>query len=166
MDAPANNEAFMSKLKLDPDQYQSLKKFLNFFSDRFLNVQSVPPENRPIAILEAMEKTAPGRAADGLMMAINDCIEMSSGWGTEKIVVLDAELKNSGIITLTELRHQYSRQYARVVKRGRITNEEEYYLLKGILDGDSLKITDPEKESLIMMLDSYENKIKAVTRNR
>lgn len=103
-----------------------------------------------------MEKTAPSRAASALAMMVNDCIEMASGWSFERISDLDTKLGNSGIITLSELRRQYSRQYAKIVKRGRINDEEEYFLLKGVRDGASLQIPSSEQEMINNILDSYE----------
>lgn len=149
----------MTKQKLTPAQYQELKRFLDFFSNHFFGLKNDTSENKLIAELTKMEKTAPARAAVGLAMMINDCIEMASGWSLEKILGIDAELKNSGIITLSELRRQYSRQYAKVVKRGRINNEEEYFLLKGVLEGGALEMTTSEKETIDNILDCYERSV-------
>lgn len=149
----------MSKIKLTPNEYQNLKLFLDFFSTRFFYTKAMTAENNLMTALAEMEKKTPARAVDALSMMINDCLEMSSDWRAEKVAPIDSELKVLGIITLTELRHQYSKQYARVIKRGKINSEEEYYLLKGILDGQSLEMTETEEETLNLILTSYEDKI-------
>lgn len=155
-----NGSEEMAKQKLTPEQYQELKRFLDFFSNRYFGLKNdISEKNKLLAALDEMEKTAPARAALGLAMMINDCIEMASGWSLEKISDIDAELKSSGIITLTELRRQYSTQYAKVVKRGCINNEEEYYLLKGVLDGGALEMTTSEQETLTKILDCYERSV-------
>lgn len=146
----------MTKHKLTLEQYNELKKFLEFFSNRFFFSKNATPENKLLAELAKIERTAPGRAAVGLAMMINDCVEMASGWGLQKVLAIDAELKSSGIVTLSDLRRKYSRQYATVVKRGHINNDEEYYLIKGVLDGGALEIPNPEKTTLNNILDDYE----------
>ena len=147
----------MAKRKLTSEQYQELKKFLGFFSIRYMGLQEDTLGNKLIVAFDDLEKSAPARAADGLVMVINDCIEMSCDWTREKVAALDAELKKRSLITLTDLRYRYSRQYARVVKRARISNDEEYYLLKGVVDGGSLELSADEKIVLDKMIEAYEN---------
>jgi hypothetical protein len=148
----------MAKLKFNTDQYNDLKRFVALYAQRFYYDVGAPTGGDVITALEEMEKKTPSQAAEGLMMMINDSIEMSSGWHPEKIAAFDAELKANGISTLTDLRRQYSRQYARVIKRGQIKNLDEYYLLKGVLDGGSLEITLDEQTTLTQMLCIFEDK--------
>lgn len=144
----------MSKLNLSPQQYENLKRFLEFFFKK-----TVTHEANIIAAIDEMEKKAPARAATATLMMINDCIEMSIDWNSEKVRSLDVELKSRGIISLTELRRQYSKQYARVIKRGYINSENEYYLLKGVLDdGASLDMTGGELDKLMLLIETYENR--------
>jgi len=142
--------------KLSPTEYRELKAFLGFYSERFFDMKRLAPELRPVAVLEAMESKAPAKAAEGLRMAINDCLEMSSHWGPERVTQLDAELKQNGLVTLSALRRRYSREYSRIAKRGRIKSEVEYYLVKGILDGEALNLPDKERESIDRMIIDYE----------
>jgi hypothetical protein len=144
--------------KLSPSEYQELKSFLGFFSERFFNTAGLAPERRPLSLVESMESKAPARAAEGLRMAINDCLEMSSRWKPDRVRALDAELRQHKLVTLSELRRRYSRDYARVVKRGRINSEVEYYMAKGILDGGALDLKDNERHLLATMLQQYEQR--------
>lgn len=80
-------------------------------------------------------------------------------WEVGKVTAFDAELRISGIITLTELRRRYSRQYSRVVKRGHIKTVDEYYLLKGVLDGGSSEMEIAEQENLSQIIELYERKL-------
>lgn len=92
-------------------------------------------------------------------MVVNDFIEGSSDWDHQKVAMFDTELKSNGISTLSDLRRKYSKQYAKVIKRGHVKTIEEYYLLKGVLDSGSLEIAKEEKDKLSEMLVLYENKI-------
>jgi L-fucose isomerase-like protein len=149
----------MTKQKLTATQYDELKQFLVYFSDRFFGLKSENTENKLLVALNDMEKAAPSRAASSLQMMINDCIEMSSGWPGARVSGVDADLLSNGIITLTELRRRYSRDYATIIKRGRINNEEEYYLLKGVLDGVAFNMTPFELEHLTNILNAYEREV-------
>ena len=150
----------MAKPKLAVDQYNDLKNFLSLFATRFMYTKVVPKGDL-VSALEAMEKDSPRRAADALMMMINDCLEMSSDWRGEEVRAFDAELESKNIITLTTLRRQYSKQYARVLKRGKINSEGEYYLLKGMLDGGSADMVPNEIATLTQLLTDYE-KLNAI----
>ncbi len=144
--------------KLSPSEYRELKSFLRFFSERFFPKTDLPAHQQPIALLESMEATAPAKAAQGLQMVINDCLEMSSHWRPDKVSTLDAELKEKGIVSLSELRKRYSRAYAKLVKRGQIKSDSEYYLAKGILDGCVLDLSEADRHLLSTMLTQYEEK--------
>lgn len=135
--------------------YQKLKDFLSFFSDRFFHVDDLPPEHRPLAVLATLEKKGKKMASRGLRQAINDCIEMSRHMKSDAVKQIDTELRGRGIITLSELRKEYSKEYARIVKLGKIKNETEYHLVRSMLDDTSVRMADAEREQLEKMLFDY-----------
>ena len=137
-------------------EYAKLKDFLSFYAERYLKVESLPPEKRPIAGLEALEKRSMKTALNGLRQAINDCIAMSFHFDSTEVQKLDAELRLRGIITLSELRRRYSKSYAKILKRGLIKDETEYYLIRNILDDPTVKAPN-ERELLEKMISDYEN---------
>ncbi|WP_298276482.1 hypothetical protein [uncultured Bradyrhizobium sp.] len=130
-------------------EYTQLKKFLSFY------VETLPPEQQPPAVLEAMEKRSPRMAFQGLRQAINDCVERSSFFDPVEVAKLDAELISRGIITLSELRKRYSRGYANILKRGRIKNDTEFNLLQNVINDPTEKSPD-ELELLAKLLSDYE----------
>ena len=139
-------------------EYAGMKAFLSFYVERyFLNLESLPPAQWPIACLEALEKKGMKTALNGLRQAINDCVEMSFHFGHVEVENLDSELRTRGIITLSELRRRYSKGYAKIKKRGRIKNETEYYLIRNVL-GDPTEKTREECELLEKMTSDYEGR--------
>src|SRR5713101_3045491 len=58
-------------------EYVQMKDSLSFYAERYLEIETLPPEKRPIASLELLEKKSMKKAFDGLRQAINDCVEMS-----------------------------------------------------------------------------------------
>ena len=79
------------------------------------------------------------------MMALSDAVEMSLNLSEVKRAEINAKLMQFGGPTLESLAFRYSRRLATIMKRARVKNIEEYYLLKGALDGGQL--TDSSLES-------------------
>jgi hypothetical protein len=143
-------------MRQDADlEYAELKAFLSFYDDRYLNVGSLPPEKRPTANLEALEKKSMKAASNGLRQAINDIIEMSFHFDREEAAKLDEQLRSRGIVTLSELRRRYSKKYRAIVKRGQIINDTEYYFVRNVLSDPGTK-TKAERETLETLIANYE----------
>lgn len=142
--------------KVSSADYAQLKTFFRAFADRFMPVGDLAPDLRPLALLESMEASAPVRAFAALRMAVNDCVEMSSNWSAEKVAAFDAELRAEGILTLSQVRQRYASKYAAVLRRGKIKNETEYYLVHGILVDQAAQLPDEERSRLALMVTAYE----------
>ena len=135
--------------------YESLKAFLAFYSERYFGLSSLPPEIWPINVLEAMEKKNKKAAVMGLRQAVNDCVERSFDLEHAEVEGLDAELRSYGIVTLSELRRRYSKGYAKILKRGRIKNETEYYLMVNVANDPTEKAHE-ERDLLDKLISDYE----------
>lgn len=141
--------------KAPSPEYLALKAFLSFYTERYVNLENLPPDKRPIACLEILEKTGMTMATRGLRQAINDCVEESLRFDHAQVERFDAELRARGIVTLSELRRRYSRAYARISKRGCIKNDTEYYLVRNVLD-DPTEKSPAERALLEKMAFEYE----------
>ena len=136
-------------------EYLELKEFFSFFADRYFGAQNLPPEQRPSAVLERLETEHPKKAASGLHMGINDCVEMSFELDPKEVAKTDELLHGLGILTLSEVRRRFSKKYAAIVKRGRIRSDAEFYLIRNVL-GDPTIESPGEREALEKMVDDYE----------
>ena len=94
-------------------------------------------------------------AFNGLRQAINDCVEMSLHFDHMEVEKLDSQLGSRGIITLSELRRRYSKNYAKIMRRGRITSETEYYLVRNVLYDPTEKASE-ERKLLEELISNYE----------
>ncbi|MBL6616954.1 MAG: hypothetical protein ISP49_03950 [Reyranella sp.] len=108
-----------------------------------------------MASLEVLEKKNIKAASNGLLQAINDCVEMSFHLNPEIVAKLDEQLRDQGIVTLSELPRRYSKKYASIVKRGRIKNDTEYYLIQNV-QGDPTTKTPEERALLERLVTDYE----------
>jgi|ERR1700679_1251282 hypothetical protein len=136
-------------------EYAKMKDFLSFYAERYLKAEGLSPDKQPIASLEALEKKSMKMAFNGLRQAINDCVEMSLHFDHAEVEKLDSQLRSRGIVTLSELRRRYSKSYAKIMKRGQIKNETEYYLVRNVLY-DPTEKTPEERKLLEELISDYE----------
>jgi hypothetical protein len=137
-----------------PD-YATMKAFLAFYTERYANLERLPPEAWPIACLERLEGMGKTMAVKGLRLAINDYLDQSLIFDHKEVERLDSELRARGIVTLSELRRHHSKAYARIMKRGRIKNDTEFYLVRNVLD-DPAEKTAEERALLEKLVFGYE----------
>jgi len=136
-------------------EYAKMKDFLSFYAERYLKAEGLPPDKQPIASLEALEKKSMKMAFKGLRQAINDCVEMSLHFDHAEVEKLDSQLRSCGIVTLSELRRRYSKSYAKIIKRGQIKTETEYYLVRNVLYDPTEKVPE-ERKLLEELISDYE----------
>jgi hypothetical protein len=137
-------------------EYAKMKDFLSFYAERYLKAEGLPPDKQPMACLAALEKKSMKMAVTGLRQAINDCVEMSFHFDHAEVEKLDSQLRSRGIVTLSELRRRYSKSYAKIMKRGQIKNETEYYLVRNVLFDPTEKAPE-ERKLLEELISAYED---------
>jgi hypothetical protein len=142
----------MATEKLSPVEYEKLKVYLGLHVDWFFPKLGTNPDKHPLLFLANLEKKSMANARRGLIMAINDIVEVTSDWDLERIADADVKFASHGTFTLSELRRRYSKQYAKVLKRGEIRSDTEYYLLKGLMDSGVLAIHAEENRKIETML--------------
>ncbi|MBB5353889.1 hypothetical protein HNR46_004153 [Haloferula luteola] len=142
--------------KITAEEFPALKAFFVAWWERFPVEIEMPAEHRPVAVLERFEKESMSKARSGLGMAISDTLEMSWDMPREEIEAVDTDFVARGILPLSELRRRYSRQYRAILKRGRIRDEEDYYLVTGILASFTGDATDEERRQLEGLVAKFE----------
>jgi len=138
-------------------EYIEIKAFLRFFAGRFLDQRVPAAYDRPMAVLERQEEESSARAASGLRMAVNNCMEITSPWPLSQIVALDAEMAEKGLRTLSYVRSRYWGRYAAMLKRGAIRNSDEFAVAQGVLADRSLlqSLPEAERQTLQALVRSY-----------
>lgn len=136
-----------------------MKAFLRFFSERFLDQRVASADDRPLAVLARQELESPERAASGLRMAVNNCMEISAPWPLSQIVALDAEMHAKGLLSLSRVRSRVWGRYAAMLKRGRVRTGDEFAVAQAVLADASLvqALPEAERRSLQAMVQAYEH---------
>ena len=149
----------MSKQSTPNDDYQLLKVFLDRQFEWYAPKYPTTLLGLPSQFLENIEKTSLANAKKGLTMALNDIAEDSANWTPEQIAAADARFLAAGTFTLSEVRRRYSKNYLQILKRGVIRSETEYYLLKGIRDGDGMEAGATEAQRIEALMAAFEAEI-------
>ena len=138
-------------MQVSPNDYDQMRQWLGRIAREVFPPELMSKGADPVAALDAIAATSPAKARQGLAMALGDIIELTSGWTTEQVDSLDRRLVDDGLPALTTVRARFSKAVQRIVRRGRINDEPEYYALRNAAEqgGDT--------ERLRQMLATYES---------
>lgn len=95
-------------------------------------------------------KTKAGDRA-GLKDGINDLLHMSDCFDYRTWRAIDERLAAKGLPSLETLQVLLTRKHLKILKRGRIRNEEEYYLVQNLLGDLTSDLTDAQRIALERM---------------
>ncbi len=113
-----------------------------------------------VAGLENLERHYPAKARTGLKMALHDLLEMIRDFPQPVVDAVNAELRQRGLITLTDMRAREWRTIPKVLSRGRIKTDVEYYLLiERLNDVSTSGLTGEQRASLNGMVAEYESRV-------
>ncbi|MGB3868647.1 MAG: hypothetical protein WA937_04200 [Flavobacteriales bacterium] len=145
--------------KMSPErerEYAELHSYLDYY---FTHVSCIDPTN-PIHPTNVgkyiLKEYGRSKAFAGLKQAVNDTVEDLSDKPIQYIQRLDAALRERGIITFSEIRRRYASSYKRILKRGKIKSETEYYIIAGVLADIPSSATDEERKMLGQLVAQYE----------
>jgi hypothetical protein len=140
-------------MTIKASDYPALREWFAYVFDNYTSTRfSVDRESHPITSLDAISAKFPARARQGLEMAINDTIEMAQGWTTERLRQVDRELEAKGLPTFSAMRARFSKKIGRVLDRGRINSEVEYYAVCNVIDF----VEESDRARLTELIAAYE----------
>ena len=137
-------------------EFSELHAYLDFYATNVSGIDPadlVHPTNVGKRIVEEFGRS---KALDGLKQAVHDTVEDLSDQPLEYIQRLDTALRERRIITFSEVRRRYAASYKRIVKRGEIKTETEYYIVAGVLADLSSMAGADERVVLERLVAGYE----------
>ncbi len=121
-------------------------------------IVTLTEDTSPIRALNELERRGKSIALKSLRIGINDLLTWSRDMPRETVLKANAYLKEHGAISLSEMQRKVWKRIPRILRRGRIQNEEEYYLLVEIVnDVDSDDLTEDERKEAEHLLANYEH---------
>jgi len=139
-------------------EYDELLAYLSFFATAVWKINPASSKHPAQTIVKIAGEFGKSKALVGLRQAVNDTVEEMSDWSAEARSILDDALIVAGIAATSEIVRRYAFAYKRIVKRGQIKNETEYYLVNGIVVDQCNQISDEERATLQGLIYVYENK--------
>lgn len=136
-------------------EYAELHAYLDWFSTHVTGIKPSDPVHPTNVGKRIVAEYGRSKALDGLRQAVNDTVEELSDKPLEYVQRLDARLRDHGILTHSEVRRRYASSFRRIMKRGKIKTDTEYYLVAGILADTSSLATDEERALLERFAGEY-----------
>ena len=137
-------------------EYAELSGYLDFCATHVMGIDPADPVHPTNVGRGIAEKYGRSKALDGLKQAVNDTVEALRNHTPEYIRQLDASLSTRGILTHSEVRRRYASSYKRLLKRGRIGTETEYYIVVGILADSASQLPSQERARLEQLCAAFE----------
>ena len=149
----------MSEEKLR--EYGELKRFFEVWETQLFPNQFFAADHphHPVNALASIEQRfGRSRALSGLKQAINDNLESVEDYRPEQIARIDEALHQAGAPTLTQLVVRQSKAFRAILRRGKIRNDAEFYMVSAVLSDTSTDRPDAEIATLGSMVAAYEAK--------
>jgi hypothetical protein len=141
-------------MKIDAQNYEQMRAWFARIIPETIPTQLLTAENDPVGCLDALAARSPAKARQGLAMAINDTIELTEGLPADKVEEIDKLLEREGFPSLTKMRLRFSKTIRRVLARGSIRDDVEYYAVR-----NAAELTADSEEALWKLLAAYEERI-------
>lgn len=140
------------------NEYNELLNYVGFFATVVWRIDPASATHPTNVIEGIVQQFGKSKALVGLRQAANDTIGATSNWNSEARAVADASFRAAGVVTVSEIIRRYSTSYKRIVKRGFIRNETEYYVINAILVNQENAISDDELACLQRLTEGFEEK--------
>jgi hypothetical protein len=137
-------------------EYAELYAYIDFYSTQVAGIDPTNPIHPTNVCKRILAEYGRSKALAGLKQAVNDTVEELRDQAAEYVQRLDAALRAQGIVTFSEVRRRYASSYKRILKRGRIQGETEYYLIAGVLADISSLASKEERALLDRLVAQYE----------
>ncbi|HZV65053.1 MAG TPA: hypothetical protein VFG03_09125 [Telluria sp.] len=140
------------------NEYNELLAYVSLFASVVWKVSPAADMHPAKTIEKVVQQFGKSKALIGLRQAANDTIEETSRWSTESKAALDDTFRAAGLVTVSEVTRRYSSAYRRIIKRGLIRNDSEYYVVNAVLVDQSSTASDDERAHLQRLVDAFESK--------
>lgn len=138
-------------MKVTVSNYEQLRAWFARILPQAIAMDFVNDETDPVKGLDRVAARSPAMARKSLTIGIGDMIEATDWWPADRVAAFDQELERDGLPTLSLLRREFSRKIGRILKRGMIRNEEEYFAIRNVFEA-----TEEGDPALGRLLAEYE----------
>ena len=133
-------------------------QFMKEWCTEILNFISTKSSSQEIysELIEKINETFGKRNKRGLRMIYNDIDEWTKGLKETDLIELNLILQNKFGKSLIDTKKGVKKTISKIIKRGKIKTDEEFYLVKSFIDEALIKGDKDEAEKLDSLLFAYE----------
>lgn len=136
-------------------EYAELAAYIDFFATVTLGMSPSDPSHPCNARIA--ERFGRSQALQSARQAANESIATLRSRPVEEIRLLDAGLRDAGLVTFSEVSRRYGRTFQRILKRGKIADETECYLVGGVLSDLTAAASETERAALKRLVEEFES---------
>ncbi|WP_292107956.1 hypothetical protein [Brevundimonas sp.] len=129
------------------ESYERLRLWLRSMVALTMPDIEADSEIDPVRVLDGFPKA---KAREGLALAIGDMVEMTNDWSPSRIAVIDRQLLEDGLPSLSEIQMLSGKAVARIIRRGTIKTDAEYYLARNVAE-----LSSEHQEKLLALIEVY-----------
>ena len=135
-------------MKINKTNYEYYKKLFNLLTEFQFSLMPISFSKdspiHPFNVLENFEKQSISLAIKGLKEGFPDALTMANHLSKEQKEKLNQVLKTNGFPPIEVLNFKIRNTYKRVLKRNRIKNEAEYYVIVELISDVEFEISKEE----------------------
>jgi len=137
-------------------EYEELSGYLDFFTTHVMGVDPASPIHTTATLKRIAEEHGRSKALEGLRQAANDTVQsLENKAGVAQ--ALDAALRACGLVGFYEIARRYGSAFRKILKRGRVKNDTEYYLIHDALADCATSLGDDERAELARLIEEFES---------
>lgn len=150
-------------IKITKENYQKYKAIYEIFWNHYSLF--LPPDiwnnASPIDFLNKLELKSPSLARRSLQSGIADLVFLAERLPRETLEAIDRDLQAKALPPFEMFKREVSDTPGKVLKRGKIKNLDEYYIIKEYECDMSNDLTEHDRKVLADCLFAFENKSKS-----
>lgn len=146
-------------LKITADNYTYYKNLLKILWETMPKPKALDDIAwSPLDRFAGLEQENMAQARQILQIGLRDVLQHSADYPPNLRESINARLTKEGFPTLLQLLQPIKDIPAQVLKRGKMRNSEEYYIIKEVLDDVEYPMSESDKEKLDEIFFAFEKK--------
>ena len=149
-------------LKINKDNYEYYKLIFSIIWEFQAECAKIDKnaEYSPINVLNSWEKESTSKAQKGLKEGLNDFLIGIKDLPQNYLEILNSKLSEKELPKIEKLIAYFKNIPQKVLKKGKISNLNEYYIIKEVIDDVNFNISDTQKNELNKIFLDFESNYK------
>lgn len=151
-------------IKITDENYNTYKALFEVFWSHYTKL--LPPElnvSSPIEVLNQFEARGKSYGKRSLQSGLGDLVFIAQNVPSNIIQAIDKDLKDKNLPDFNSFKAAILDTPNKVLKRGKIKNSDEYYIIQELISEMSNNLTEDKRKRLSTYISEFEDKSKHVS---